>query len=99
MESQRSQLHALHVTTNLHLRQKIFEKYKKNADPNQKSLRLKKRSPQIEKALMQICFSFKWREIKLTPHVTFTFGDYDHFKGVKTRCKHFKLLSHIMQIT
>ena len=59
----------------------------------------KKRSLQTEKVLMQIWFSFKWSEIKVSPHVAFTIGDHDHFKGGRTRCKHFKILTYKMQIT
>ena len=92
MEWQRSQLYA--CNNQFAFAAKIISKIKKNADPNQKSLRIKKRSPQTEKALMQIWFSFKWSEIKVSPHVAFTFGDHDHFKGGRTRCKHFKILTY-----
>ena len=71
----------LSLTTNLHLRQKLFNKCKKNADPNQKSLWLKKWSPQTEKFIIKIQFFFKWSEIQVSPHVAFTFSDHDPLKG------------------
>ena len=47
----------------------------------QKSHGLKK-LPQTEKAPMQIWFSLKRSEIKISPHFAFSFGNHDYFKGM-----------------
>jgi len=43
---------------------------------------------------MQIWFSFKWSEIKVSPHFAFTFGDHDHFKGGWARFKYLEILTY-----
>ena len=46
-----------------------------------KSLGCEKGSPQTEKVPIQISFSFKWSENKVSPHVAFTLMNMTILKG------------------
>ena len=79
MEYQRSQLYG--CNNQFAFAVKIISKIKKKADPNQKSVLLKKCLPQTETAPMQISISFKWSKIKVSPQAAFTLGDHAYFQG------------------
>jgi len=96
MELQRSQLYACYIQ--FALEAKIISKIKKNEDPNLKSLWLKKVCPKPKKFQCKSGSDLNGAR-SVSPPVAFTFGDHDHFKGWRTRCKHFKIIACKMQIT